>query len=116
MKTRVFKERDVTISVYNLRPFSTYYLYVDKNKNSTRVKKLGTKLGDPLVTDQNGSMKLVYYIDSNIPSDSSKGVTTKLNVLKARPIELIVTTYNANTLPSNFESSTESFAKTVIYP
>ena len=116
MRTRIFKERDITFKVYGLRPLSTFYFYVDRLKVSDRVKKLGTKLGDPLTSDQDGSMELVYYIDSGIPSNSSKALVIKNNLLKAKPIELVVTTYNANTLPSNFESSTLSYAKTVIYP
>jgi len=114
MNTSLFKERDFIFEVFSLRPKTTYYFYVNKIQNSNRIKQFGKKLGESLITDQNGYMKLVYYIDSNIPSDSAFGITTKMLNLKTTNLELVLTTLNQTSLPENFESSTVSYAKSVV--
>lgn len=114
MNTILFKERDFIFEVFSLRPKTTYYFYVNKIQNSNRIKQFGKKLGENLITDENGYMKLVYYIDSNIPSDSAFGVVSKMLNLKATNLELVLTTLNQTSLPENFESSTLSYAKSTV--
>lgn len=114
MNTLLFKERDFVFEVFSLKPKTTYYFYVNKVQISDRIKQFGKKLGESLITDENGYMKLVYYIDSNIPSDSAYGMVSKMLNLKASNLELVLTTLNQTSLPENFESSTLSFAKSIV--
>jgi len=116
MKVKIFKERDIIITAYGLKPLSTFYFYVNRERITSRVKELGKNLGEPMTTDKNGKLEIAYYIDSGLPSYSSKSIKAKTNLLKARPLELVLTTYQANNLPSNFEESSLSHAKTILYP
>jgi len=115
MKTRIFKERDITFEVFGLRPLSRYYLYVNRVQYASRTKQFGKKLGDPLVTDEDGKIKIVFYMDSFIPSDTPKAMAAKANYLKSTPIELILTELNQTTLVQNFENSSVSYAKTTLF-
>ncbi|NDG29053.1 hypothetical protein EB118_03005 [bacterium] len=115
MKVKLLKERDIIFEVYGLRPLTRYYFYVNSTQNTSRIKQFGKKLADPLVTDENGYMKLVYYIDSGIPTDTMKGVLVRRNNLNYRPIEVVLTTIDQTTIPTNFETSAVSYAKTTLF-
>ena len=110
MKTRIFKERDITFEVFGLRPLSRYYLYVNRVQYPSRTKQFGKKLSDPLITDENGKITIVFYMDSFVPSDSPKA-----NVLKATPLEFVLTNLNQTTLVQNFEDSSVSYAKSTLF-
>lgn len=114
MSTLIFKERDFIFEVFSLRPNTTYFFYVNKIQNTNRIKQFGKKLNQSLITDENGYMKLVYYIDSNIPSDTAQGISSKILNLKASNLELVLTTLNQSSLPENFENSTVSYAKSIV--
>jgi hypothetical protein len=115
MKTRIFKERDITFEVFGLRPLSRYYLYVNRVQYPSRTKQFGKKLGESLVTDEDGKIKIVFYMDSFIASDTAKAVQAKANVLKAVPLEFVLTNLNQTTLVQNFEDSAVSYAKSTAY-
>ena len=44
MKTRIFKERDITFEVFGLRPLSRYYLYVNRSQYASRTKQFEKNL------------------------------------------------------------------------
>lgn len=111
MKIKLLKERDVIFEVFGLKPLTRYYFYVNNEQNTSRIKQFGKKLAESLVTDENGYMKLAYYIDSGLPTDSVKSVFTRRNNLNYRPVEVVLTTLNQTTLPTNFETSAVSYAK-----
>ncbi|NDD83867.1 hypothetical protein EBZ38_06250 [bacterium] len=115
MKTRIFKERDLTFDVYGLRPLSRYYLYVNRFQYPSRTKQFGKKISDPLITDEDGKITIVFYIDSFIPSDTPKSMKAKANVLRATPIEFVLTNLNQSTLVQNFEDSSVSYAKSTLF-
>lgn len=115
MKTRIFKERDITFEVFGLRPLSRYYLYVNRVQYPSRTKQFGKKLSDPLITDENGKITIVFYMDSFVPSDSPKAMKAKANVLKATPLEFVLTNLNQTTLVQNFEDSSVSYAKSTLF-
>jgi len=114
MQISILKERDYTFKAYGLKPYTQYYLYVNKVQNSTRAKQFGKKLGDPLVTDKNGQIQVVFYIDSFIPSTSPKSDKAKINTLKSGPLEIILSVLEFETLPENYSESSVSTAKTTI--
>lgn len=115
MKIKIFKERDILFSVYGLKPLSRYYLYINRVQNTSRAKQFGKKLGDPFITDENGKITIVFYLDSFISSDSPKAVQAKFKVLKRTPIEFVLTNLNQTVLVENFESSSISYAKGTLF-
>lgn len=115
MKTALFKERDYIFDAYGLKPYTIYYLYVNNVQISSRTKQFGKKLGQPLVTNENGQLKVVFYIDSYIPSDSTKSSSAKFSALKAGPLEIVLSTINQTNLPENYADSAGSIAKTTLF-
>jgi hypothetical protein len=115
MKTALFKERDYIFDAYGLKPYTTYYLYVNNTQISSRTKQFGKKLGQPLVTNENGQLKVVFYIDSFIPSSSIKSPSAKFSALKAGPLEIVLSTINQANLPGNYADSAGSIAKTTVF-
>lgn len=114
--TQVFyKEKDISLNVYGLRPLTRYYLYVNRIQNVSRTKQKGKKLSEPLISDKNGSIELLYYIDSTISSDSPKSSSVKKSILQASPLDIVLTTLNQTTLAQDFENISTTYAKTVIY-
>lgn len=115
MKTALFKERDYIFDAYGLKPYTIYYLYVNNVQISSRTKQFGKKLGQPLVTNENGQLKVVFYIDSFIPSDSTKSSSAKFSALRAGPLEIVLSTINQTNLPENYADSAGSIAKTTLF-
>ena len=115
MKTALLKERDYIFDAYGLKPYTTYYLYVNNTQISSRTKQFGKKLGQPLVTNENGQLKVVFYIDSFIPSSSIKSPSAKFSALKAGPLEVVLSTINQTNLPGNYADSAGSLAKTTVF-
>ena len=115
MKTAIFKERDYIFDAHGLRPYTTYYLYVNNVKINSRVKQFGKKLGESLVSDENGKLKIVFYLDSSIPSNSLKSSSAKFSALKATPLEIVLSTVNQTNLPEGYSDLAGSTVKTTIF-
>jgi hypothetical protein len=109
-----FKERDIIIEFYGLRPETTHYFYFDKVRITDRVKQFGGKLGGPLITDKNGELKVIFYLSSGIASDSYESIPVKINNLSAGSKEVAVTTINQAVLTDNYFNSSTSFSSVVL--
>ena len=71
----VVRDQAFNISVSGLLPLTYHYLYFEnKLVSNTQFKPIGGKLGDPLISDSNGKLELVYYYTSNLPN-----LTTELS-------------------------------------
>ncbi len=109
-----FKERDIILEFYGLRPYTTHYFYFDKVKVTDMVKQFGKKLGQPLISDENGNLKIIFYLSSGIASDSYESIPTKVNNLKAGRKEVVVTTINSTILPDNYSLSSTSYCASIL--
>ena len=109
-----FKERDIILEFYGLRPYTTHYFYFEKVKVTDMVKQFGKKLGQPLISDESGNLKIIFYLSSGIASDSYESIPTKVNNLKAGRKEVVVTTINSTILPDNYSSSSTSYCASIL--
>ena len=109
-----FKERDIILEFYGLRPNTTHYFYFDKVKITGMVKQFGKKLGQPLISDDSGNLKVIYYLSSGISSTSYESIPTKVNNLEAGKKEIVVTTIDQTTLPDNYYNSSTSFSAFIL--
>jgi hypothetical protein len=109
-----FKERDIILEFYGLRPYTTHYFYFDKVKVTDMVKQFGKKLGQPLISDESGNLKIIFYLSSGISSDSYESIPTKVNNLKAGRKEVVVTTINSTVLPDNYSLSSTSYCASIL--
>jgi len=109
-----FKERDIILEFYGLRPFTTHYFYFDKVKITDMVKQYGKKLGGNLISDENGNLKIIFYLSSGISSNSYESIPVKISNLEAGKKEIVVTTINQTVLPDNYYNSSTSFGAVVL--
>ena len=109
-----FKERDIILEFYGLRPNTTHYFYFDKVKVTSMVKQFGKKLGQPLISDDSGNIKVIFYLSSGISSTSYESIPTKVNNLEAGKKEIVVTTIDQTTLPDNYYNSSTSFSALIL--
>ena len=109
-----FKERDIILEFYGLRPHTTHYFYYDKVKVTSMVKQFGKKLGQDLITDENGNLKVIFYLSSGISSNSYESIPVKVSNLEAGKKEVVVTTVNQTVLPDNYYNSATSFGAVVL--
>ena len=109
-----FKERDIILEFYGLRPNTTHYFYFDKVKITSMVKQFGKKLGQPLISDESGNLKVIYYLSSGISSTSYESISTKVSNLEAGKKEIVVTTIDQTTLPDNYYNSSTSFSALIL--
>jgi hypothetical protein len=114
VKQIVFLTRDQSfeINVSGLLPLSYHYFYRERGLvDSSLLKPVGGKLGDPLITDDNGTLTFTYYYDSGITTDVPSEVeeANRQAASVATVKELVLTNINADTLPANFESASLSY-------
>jgi len=109
-----FKERDIILEFYGLRPNTTHYFYFDKVKITGMVKQFGKKLGQPLISDESGNLKVIYYLSSGISSNSYESIPAKVNNLEAGKKEIVVTTIDQTTLPDNYYNASTSFGALIL--
>ena len=109
-----FKERDIILEFYGLRPHTTHYFYFDKVQVVDRVKQFGKKLGGSLISDENGNIKIIFYLTSGISSNSYESIPIKVSNLEAGYKEVVLTTINQTTLPDNYYNSSTSFGAVVL--
>ena len=110
-----YKETDSTYQFVGLKPLTTHYFYFNKKKQTSRVKQLGKKLGQPLISDENGVLEVIFYIDSGISSDSPSNTSYKVPNLAAGVIEIVITNYDsgANDLPESYLDNSLSTSRVV---
>lgn len=114
----VFLVRDQAfdITVNGLLPTTYHYMFFEGNKvAATSYKPLGGKLGDPLISDENGKLQFTFYYSSNVPEYTTE-LTEYYNFVNsvAGKKELVVANITDNTLPTNYDSVAFSYAKSYI--
>ena len=108
----VVRDQAYNISVSGLLPLTYHYLYFEnKLVSNTQFKPIGGKLGDPLISDSNGKLELVYYYTSNLPN-----LTTELseyysliNSLAGKK-QLVIANINQAVLATSYVTDAFSYA------
>lgn len=109
-----FKERDIIIEFFGLKPLTTHYFYYEKNKVTDKVKQFGKKLGDPLITDSDGKLKVVFYLSSGISSNSAENLPRILEKMSVGKREIVLTNLNQDPLPNSYYSTSKSFTAFIL--
>ena len=111
----IFKEADSQYKFVGLKPLTAHYFYFNKKLQTGRVKQLGKKLGQTLISDENGVLQVIFYLDSGIPSNSRINFAYKIPNLAVGISEVVVTTYNSgnNDLPDNYLDSSVSSSELI---
>ncbi len=102
------------IEVSGLKPLTRHYLYLNGINQETKAKQYGKKLGDPLIAEETGKLKISLYIDSGIQTTSSGSLAYRVQNLNPGIKEVVFTTLYAPVLPDGYESSSLSYAKILI--
>ena len=110
-----YKETDSSYKFVGLKPLTTHYFYFNKKKQTSRVKQLGKKLGQPLISDESGVLEVIYYLDSGISSASPANAAYKVPNLVIGIVEVVVTNYDsgANDLPDEYLDNSLSTSRVV---
>jgi len=114
----VFLVRDQSfqVSVSGLLPLTYHYLYFEGKKvEATGFKPSAGKLGDPLITDENGQLNFTYYYSSNLPEYTTE-LTEYYNFIStiAGKKELVVANIVGDTLPVDYAAQAFSYASKYI--
>jgi hypothetical protein len=110
--TFLVRDQAFNMTVNGLLPMTYHYLYFEGNQvASSQYKPLGGKIGDPLISDQNGQLSFTYYYASNLPN-----VTTEfseyykfINAL-AGTKRIVVANLNQASLPEDYTVQAFSYA------
>lgn len=113
--TITYKETDSNFTFVGLKPLTTHYFYFNKKKQTSRVKQIGKKLGQPLISDENGVLDVIYYLDSGISSNSPSNASYKIPNLTAGVIEVVITNIDsgAGDLPDEYLNNSLSTGRVV---
>ena len=113
--TITYKETDSSYRFVGLKPLTTHYFYFNKKKQTSRVKQIGKKLGQPLISDESGVLEVIYYLDSGISSASPANASYKVPNLVIGIVEVVVTNYDsgANDLPDEYLDNSLSTSRVV---
>jgi hypothetical protein len=112
----VVRDQAFNVTVNGLLPLTYHYLYFEnKQVPNTQVRLIGGKLGEPLISDANGQIELVYYYTSNLPD-----LTTQLseyyslvNSLAGKK-QLVIANINQPELANSYETDAFSYAVSYI--
>lgn len=111
-----YKEKDIILEFYGLRPYTTHFFYHNKVKITDRVKQFGKKLNQSLISDENGNLKVIYYLFSGIQSNSFQSIPSRIRALYVVKNEFVITNLNSSTLPDEYYTSSISFSSLVLVP
>lgn len=108
------KESDSYFKFVGLKPYTRHYFYYEVLNRSDRCKQFGKKLGDPLITDENGMLEFSFYNTTGIKTDSTGSDVYRSFALSTGIKEAVVTNINQTQLPADYTLSSVSSAKVTI--
>ena len=104
-------------------PSTTHYFYFERQLvPAAKLKPLGGKAGDPLISDSNGKMTFDYSYDSGLTGDkTSLEQSQAVSNMVAGNKEVALTTTNSQTLAEDFMTTSLSCYRShiriqVLYP
>jgi hypothetical protein len=119
----VAREQMFRFDVSGLLPQTTHYFYFERQLvSASKLRPLGGKPGDPLVTDSSGKMTFDYMYDSGLTGDKTTLEQSQAaSNLIAGNKEVALTTTNSQTLAADFMTTSLSCYRShiriqVLYP
>jgi len=112
----VVRDQAFNINIDGLLPLTYHYLYFEnKQVSNTQFKPIGGKLGDPLISDNNGKLELVYYYTSNLPELVTELAEyySVVNSLAGKK-ELVIVNLNQTELANSYQTDAFSYAASYI--
>ena len=114
----VFLVRDQSfdIKLTGLLPSTYHYLYYEgKRVDTNSFKPLGGKLGDPLISDENGQISLTLYVNTNLPEAvSALADYYKIIDSVVGKKQVVVMNINQTDLPTDYKTTAFSYAESYI--
>ena len=111
----ITRDQVFNMSITGLMPHTVHYLYVETKLQPASVcKPYGKKLGDPIITDENGQVQFDYYYSSGLAAGDTLLSTAQQQAASiAGTKSLVVGNQSVATLPTDylktFLSSATSF-------
>jgi hypothetical protein len=119
----VAREQTFRFNVSGLLPATAHYFYFERQLvPATKLKPLGGKVGDSLVTDANGKLTFDYMYDSGLTSDKTTLEQSQaISNLVAGNKEVALTATSAASLSEDFMTTNLSCFRShiriqVLYP
>lgn len=106
----VSKEYSLNFRIKSLRPNTIHYFYFNREKITDYVKQVGKKIGEDLISDANGTLDLVFYINVGSSTAASSSAYYKVTNLPQGPKYAVITTANFSVLPENWRAVSASHA------
>ena len=106
-------EQRFNISITGLQPSTVHYFYFERSQvSASKLKPIGGKLGDPLLTTAAGTLTFDFYHTADLPQTTTTvDNAQRLALLVAGTKEVVVTSENISKLPTGFETTYMSFWK-----
>lgn len=113
---RMLRDRAVQVQFVGLRPSTRHYVYVDTEKVSdSTIKPAGGLLGDPLISDADGSISFIHYVVTGAYSASNKDQQSLVDMnRKPKKSRLVITSTNTNILDKAAEDAAKSLSEVYI--
>lgn len=109
----VSRDAAFPIVVTGLLPKTRHYLYVDSQRvPAEQIKPYGGLCGDPIITDENGSLNIEYFHITgsfDVTTREMSSVVNQARVYKKR--QYVICNVNASSIDDTTRSSARSYAK-----
>ena len=108
----VARDQLFELSVSGLMPLTTHYLYFENNLVlAQNIKPFTKKLGDPIITDNNGQAFVSFYFNGGTvldttPFEQAQSLATKLASAK----QIVIANKSVATLPDDYAETYLSYA------
>jgi hypothetical protein len=110
------REQVFRFEVSSLMPSTYHNFFFERQKvDASKIKPVGGKIGDPIITDADGKVSFDYYYDSGLTSDATAvdQAQQKANSVAGNK-EVIVAASAIDTLANDFESTVLSYFRSHI--
>lgn len=111
------REQVFRVTGTGLMPLTVHYFYFERRKvAAAKLKMVGGKTGDMLITDENGRISFDYYYDSGVTAAATtEEEAERITNLIAGPKNVVLSNIDATSLPTNFKQSSTSYMEARIH-
>lgn len=112
----LLREQSFNVTVTGLLPLTYHYVYYEgKLTSSAQYKPINGKLGEPLISNENGRLEFVFYVNTNLPSATTTLAEyySLINALVGKK-QLVITNISQPILPDDYKTQAFSYAEQYI--